>query len=92
MDESQMPSTVEVARRLGSSRQHAVDLCDPGVCRACGVDSHRRVPPTALEDLLRMVGWKFTREQVRSLWLHRALLSALMADPQRACRPSARHD
>ena len=56
------------------------------------VDSHRRVPPTALEDLLRMVGWKFTREQVRSLWLHRALLSALMADPQRARRPSARHD
>ncbi|RUP04163.1 MAG: DNA-binding protein, partial [Mycobacterium sp.] len=36
-------TTGEVARRLGVSRQHIVDLCDQGALPCVMVGSHRRI-------------------------------------------------
>lgn len=73
-------STGEVARRLGSSRQHVVDLCDRGDLPFVRVGKHRRVPESALQRLL-LEPPILTRDQERSLWLHRAVAGALVADP-----------
>jgi excisionase family DNA binding protein len=78
-------STGEVARRLGSSRQHVVDLCDRGALPSVRVGVHRRVPADAVEALLHS-GLELSREQERSLWLHRAVLGELAADPRGALR------
>lgn len=73
-------STGEVARRIGSSRQHVVDLCDRGALPSVRVGVHRRVPADAVDRLLRD-NLELSREQERSLWLHRAVLGELAADP-----------
>lgn len=72
-------STGDVAQMLGVSRQHVVDLCDRGELACTKVGTHRRIRRT---DAVRMAKPRITREQERSLWLHRALLGALMADPR----------
>lgn len=64
---------------LGVSRQHVVDLCDRGDLEFMKVGSHRRVPRAVVERMLRPA---LTREQEKSLWLHRALLGPLMRDPR----------
>lgn len=81
--ESQLLSTGDVASFLGVSRQHVVDLCDRGDLVFVRVGSHRRVPQFELERLLAAShGSKLTRDQERSLWLHRAVLAELVADPE----------
>jgi len=72
--------TGEVARLIGVSRQHVVDLCERGDLRFVLVGRHRRVPRSEVE---RMLGsrTRLTREQEKSLWLHRAMLSSLLAEP-----------
>src|ERR1035438_5004135 len=73
--ESPLLSTGDVASVLGVSRQHVVDLCDRGDLIFVRVGSHRRVPRSELDRLLGAVrGGKLTRDQERSLWLHRAEL------------------
>lgn len=64
---------------LGVSRQHVVNLCDRGELRYTKVGSHRRIRRS---DLRRLVEHQLTREQEKSLWLHRALLGRLMSNPQ----------
>jgi len=76
-----MLSTGEVARLLGSSRQHVVDLCVRGQLSFVWVGRHRRVPRSAVDALLGRKSATLTRDQERSLWLHRALLANLLADP-----------
>lgn len=71
-------STGDVAAMLGVSRQHVVDLCDRGELAYTKFGTHRRIRPA---DAVRMTEPSITREQAQSLWLHRALLGALMADP-----------
>lgn len=44
------------------------------------VGTHRRVPRREVE---RFTGDRLTRGQEKSLWLHRALLGELLADPDR---------
>jgi excisionase family DNA binding protein len=78
-------STGEVARRLGTSRQHVVDLCDRGTLPSMRVGVHRRVPEDAVDTMLRGT-LELSREQERSLWLHRAVLGQLAADPDGALR------
>ena len=81
--ESSFLSTGEVAGLLGVSRQHVVDLCDRGDLIFVRVGSHRRVPRLELDRLLaglRQGG--LTRDQERSLWLHRAVLAELVEDPE----------
>jgi excisionase family DNA binding protein len=81
--ESPLLSTGEVAALLGVSRQHVVDLCDRGDLIFVWVGSHRRVPRFELDRLLTGVReGVLTRDQERSLWLHRAVLAELVEDPE----------
>lgn len=72
--------TGDVATMLGVSRQHVVDLCDRNDLPCVWVGKHRRVPRGAVEVILGSSN--LTRERERSLWLHRALLAPLLADPE----------
>jgi len=77
-----MLSTGEAARLLGSSRQHVVDLCTRGELPFVWVGRHRRVSRSAVEEFLgRNKPAPLTRDQERSLWLHRALLAELVVNP-----------
>lgn len=81
--ESPLLSTGEVAGLIGVSRQHVVDLCDRGDLIFVRVGSHRRVPRFELDRLLAGVREGIlTRDQERSLWLHRAVLAELVEDPE----------
>lgn len=71
-------TTGETATMLGVSRQHVVDLCDRGELNFSRAGTHRRIRRS---DVQRMLEPQLTREQERSLWLHRALLGPLMIDP-----------
>lgn len=72
-------STGEVARLLGSSRQHVVDLCERGDLPFVRIGRHRRVPASAVQRLLGPT--PLTKDQERSLWLHRAVVGCLVTDP-----------
>jgi|SRR5665647_452336 excisionase family DNA binding protein len=85
MEKSQSPllSTGEAAGLLGVSRQHVVDLCDRGDLICVRIGSHRRVPRLELDRLLGAAReGNLTRDQERSLWLHRAVVAELVADPE----------
>ena len=71
-------TTGETASILGVSRQHVVNLCDRGELRCSLAGTHRRILRTDVQQLLKP---GLTREQEKSLWLHRALLGPLMIDP-----------
>ena len=81
--ESPLLSTGNVASVLGVSRQHVVDLCDRGDLTFVRVGSHRRVPRSELDRLLGAAHeGRLTRDQERSLWLHRAVLVELVENPE----------
>lgn len=71
-------STGQVARVLGCSRQHVVDLCNDGRLPWLSVGTHRRVRRS---DVDRLLGRTLTRDQERSWWLHQAVAGRLVADP-----------
>jgi len=71
-------STGEAARLLGCSRQHVVDLCVRGALPFVSVGSHRRLSRSAVTDLMNR---ELTRDQERSLWLHRVVAGRLAVDP-----------
>ncbi len=71
-------TTGEAARLLGCSRQHVVDLCDRGELPAVSVGAHRRIRRSDIESL---VGDGLTRDQERSLWLHRVVAGRLAIAP-----------
>ncbi|HEX7351632.1 helix-turn-helix domain-containing protein [Brachybacterium sp.] len=71
-------TTGETAGMLGVSRQHVVDLCDRGELPCSRAGSHRRIRRRDVQQLLEP---SLTREQEKSLWLHRALMGPLMIDP-----------
>jgi excisionase family DNA binding protein len=73
-----MLKTGDVARFLGVSRQHVADLCDRGEIEHVRVGTHRRVPRSEVD---RLLGNRFTREEEKSLRLHQALLTPLLAEP-----------
>lgn len=72
-------TTGQTAALLGVSRQHVVDLCDRGQLPCSKTGSHRRIRRS---DATQLLDTELTREQLKSLWLHRALLGALMLDPE----------
>lgn len=82
-------STGEVARLLGVSRQHVVDLCTQGRLPFITVGTHRRVREADVEELLR--GGELTREAERSLWLHRAVAGKVVLDPDTALETAGRN-
>jgi excisionase family DNA binding protein len=76
-------STGDVARLLGSSRQHVVDMCERGDLPCVRVGTHRRVPEAAVRRLLATAHdtTLLTRDQERSLWLNRVVAARLMVAP-----------
>jgi len=79
VDSDDLIRTGEAAVLLGCSRQHVVDLCDSGrlpVVRGGG--SHRYVRRS---DVLALASRPLTREQEQSRWLHAAIASRLVAEP-----------
>ncbi len=72
-----MLRTGEVAQILGVSRQHVVDLCDRGELPSVRIGTHRRI---ARAEVDKRTAHRLTREQEKSLWLHRALMTPLLTD------------
>jgi len=77
--QADLMSTGEAARLLGCSRQHVVDLCVRGLLPFVTVGSHRRVHRT---DVTGLMSRELTRDQERSLWLHRVVAGRLALDPE----------
>ena len=71
-------TTGEAALLLHVSRQHVVDLCERGRLAYIKVGSHRRVSRAEIEAMLKP---RMTRDQLKSLWLHRAVAGRLVAAP-----------
>lgn len=67
------------AALLRSSRQHVVDLCKRGLLPHFKVGTHRRIRRADIDAVLSP---RLTRDQLRSLWLHRAVAGKLVADPE----------
>lgn len=74
-------STGEVAHLLGSSRQHVVDMCTRGELPFLWIGRHRRIDRSDIDRLLERESTGLTREQERSLWLHRAVMGRLVEQP-----------
>jgi excisionase family DNA binding protein len=72
-------STGEAARLLGVSRQHIVDLCDRGRLACERTPVHRRVHRDAVNAMRKRR--QLTREEMRSLWLNRAVAARVAQDP-----------
>jgi excisionase family DNA binding protein len=79
VDSDDLIRTGEAALILGCSRQHVVDLCDSGrLPLVRGGGSHRYVRRS---DVLALASRPLTREQEQSRWLHAAIASRLVAEP-----------
>jgi excisionase family DNA binding protein len=74
-------TTGEAAQLLGTSRQHVVDLCNAGDLPYVTVGRHRRVSRRDVE-AVRAGTRRWTRDQLRSLWLSHAVAGRLVEDPQ----------
>jgi excisionase family DNA binding protein len=88
VDGEELLSTGQVARLLGVSRQHVVDLCAQGMLRHVKVGTHRRIRHG---DVGAFLAEGLPREAERSLWLHRAVAGRLVLDPA-AVMAQARHN
>jgi excisionase family DNA binding protein len=77
---------------LGTSRQHVVDLCERGQLPFSSVGRHRRIRRSDLLAFQRpgRTGG-LTRDQLRSLWLHRAVAGKLVTHPDRGLRLARRN-
>src|SRR5438093_3222941 len=73
-------TTGEAAHLLGTSRQHVVDLCNAGDLPYVTVGRHRRVSRRDVE-AVRAGTRRWTRDQLRSLWLSHAVAGRLVEDP-----------
>jgi len=78
-------STGAAAKLLGTTRQHVVDLCSRGILHFVMVGTHRRV---RREDVLALAGraaadhgGPMTRDQIRTLWLHRVAAGHVARSP-----------
>jgi excisionase family DNA binding protein len=79
-------TTGQVAKMLGTSIQHVVNLCTRGELRYTMAGTHRRI---RREDVLVLAeraaankGGPMTTDQIRSLWLHRAAAAKVARDPE----------
>ncbi|MGH3821025.1 MAG: helix-turn-helix domain-containing protein, partial [Pseudonocardiaceae bacterium] len=79
----QLLSTGEAARLLGSSRQHVVDMCTRGELPFLWIGQHRRIERSDIDRLRERESPELTREQERSLWLHRAVAGRLVEQPDK---------
>ncbi len=72
-------TTRQAADLLGCSRQHVVDLCDSGRLLHTRIGTHRRIRAADLEAFAPR--HQLRREELRSLWLHRAVAGKVVLDP-----------
>ncbi len=86
----QFLTTGEAAHLLGTSRQHVVDLCDRGELSYQRTPVHRRLLRKDIDAVMRDRK-EMTREELRSLWLNRAVAAHLARDPERVLT-RARHN
>jgi len=91
--EREFLTTTEAARLLGCSRQHVVDLCTRDELPSQSVGTHRRVRRADVEAFAGATAGTRARlpEQVRSLWLHRAVAGRLARDPERVLARARRN-
>lgn len=78
-------TTGQVSAILGCSRTHVVDLCNAGRIPFQKAPVHRRIRRADAEALMRgraVAQKQMRREELRSLWLNRAIAGKLAADPQ----------
>lgn len=83
MSPPELLTTGQAAALLGSSRQHVVDLCERGEIPYLTTGTHRRLRSC---DVVAFAGHgsagdRLTRDQLRSLWLHRAVAGRVALDP-----------
>lgn len=71
-------TTGQAAILLRSSRAHVVDLCLRGLLPFVRVGGQRRIRRNDVEALIQP---SLTREQLETLWLHRALAGKVVANP-----------
>jgi excisionase family DNA binding protein len=76
-------TTGQAAVLLGCSRQHVVDLCQSGALPCVTIGTHRRVTRADVAAFSRgdEPASRLTRDQLRSLWLHRAVAGHVAEDP-----------
>lgn len=81
--DDELLTTGQAAALLGCSRQHVVDLCEQGALPFVSVGTHRRVRRWDVVAVAGrdQAGSGMTRDQARSLWLHRAVAGRLAQDP-----------
>lgn len=85
----ELMTTGEAAKVLGTSRQHVVDLCDRGELDCVRTPVHRRVLRRDVEALFGRT--RMTREELRSLWLNRAVAARVARDPDRVLAHARRN-
>ena len=71
-------TTGQAAVLLRSSRAHVADLCLRGLLPYVKVGAQRRVRRADVEALIRPA---LSRDQLESLWLHRAVAGRVVANP-----------
>lgn len=71
-------TTGQAAVLLRASRAHVVDLCHRGLLPHVRVGGQRRIRRADVEAMIQSA---LTREELRSLWLHRAVAGKVAANP-----------
>ena len=78
-------STGQVGLLLGTTARHVVNLCERGELRYTLVGTHRRIRRSDAQALAERGansgGGPMTADQLRVLWLHRAVAAKIAADP-----------
>ncbi len=81
-------TTGKAAQLIGVTRQHVINLANQGMLPYIMAGSHRRV---RRGDVLRLAGragadrgGPMTRDQIRSLWLHRVAAGHVAREPERS--------
>lgn len=89
MANDELLTTQQAATLLGCSRQHVVDLCASGRLPHTRIGSHRRIRRGDLHAFANVRPLR--REELRSLWLHRAVAGKVVQDPDRAIAVARRN-
>ncbi|WP_041840465.1 helix-turn-helix domain-containing protein [Actinoplanes friuliensis] len=79
MRNRELLTTGEAAVLLRSSRAHVVDLCLRGLLPYVTMNQQRRIRRCDVEALIQP---GMTREQLETLWLHRAVAGRFVRDPR----------
>lgn len=82
---SDLLTTGQVAKILGTTVRHVVNLCLRGELPYSMVGTHRRIRRSDADALAGRAagnaGGPMTRDQLRALWLHRGVAGKVAADP-----------